>query len=121
MLCLIRWRQTLLSLTLQLPLFPALAVERTNADFHDIHRAQQNDRGQDSVSVLVERRVLQVVVVSRNEYRQTRQRETQQSAESLLALVLESRPEHQAGGVDHGELVDELHRVLEGRVESEAA
>jgi hypothetical protein len=26
-----------------------------------------------------------------------------------------------AGGVDHGELVDELHRVLESRVESEAA
>jgi hypothetical protein len=123
LLCLVRRGQTLLILAtaLQLPLFPALAVERTDADFHDIHRAQQHDRGQDRVRVLVERRVLQVVVVSRDEDRQTRESETQQSPERLLALVLERGPEHQTGGVDHGELVDELHRIFQGRVESEAA
>jgi hypothetical protein len=120
LLCLVRWRQTLAP-ALQLPLLLPLAVVRTNADLHDIHRAQQHDRGQDRVSVLVERRVLQVVVVSRDEDRQARQRKTQQRPEGLLALVLEGGPEHQAGGVDHGELVDELHRVLEGGVESEAA
>jgi len=35
--------------------------------------------------------------------------------------VRETGPEHEAGGVDHGELVDELHGVLEGAVEGEAA
>jgi hypothetical protein len=35
--------------------------------------------------------------------------------------VRETGPEHEAGGVDHGELVDELHGVFEGGVEEEAA
>lgn len=103
----------------------SLLVTRTviwpDANFHDVHRPQQHDGGQDRVSILVESRVLEVVVVSRDEDGKPSEGDPEDGREGLGALVGETGPEHEAGGVDHGELVDELHGVFEGAVEEEAA
>lgn len=69
----------------------------------------------------MERRVLEVVVVGGDEDREASEGDSEGGSERLGALVLESGPEHEAGGVDHRELVDKLHGVLEGGVEEEAA
>jgi len=45
------------------------AVVWSDTNFHDVHRAQQHDGGQDRVSILVESRVLEVVVVGCNKDR----------------------------------------------------
>jgi hypothetical protein len=116
LLCLIRQRLAGLSSSL----LATLAVVWSDADFHDVHRSEQHDGCQDRVSVLVECRILEVVVVGRDENRKARKADSKDSRERLSALVRETGPEHEAGGVDHGELVDELHGVLEGGVEEEA-
>lgn len=108
-------------LALRIPLFAALAVVRANADFHDVHGAQQHNGCQDGVCVLVERGVLQVVVVCRDENRQARERGSKYKRKRLLALMLKGRPEHKTSGVNHRQLVDQLHRVLERGVEEERA
>jgi len=115
--CLIRQRLNGLAGSL----LATFAVVWSDADFHDVHGSEQHDGGQDRVGVLVESRVLEVVVVGRDEDRKTREGNSKDGRERLCALVLEARPEHEASGVDHGELVDELHGVLECGMEEEAA
>lgn len=69
----------------------------------------------------MERRILQVVVIERDEDGERGEPERQAEREAAGARVRERGVAHEAGGVDHRELVDELHRVLERRVEEEAA
>lgn len=69
----------------------------------------------------MESRVLEVVVVGCDEDCKPSKGDSEDGREWLGALVRETGPEHEAGGVDHRELVDELHGVLEGAVEKEAA
>ena len=69
----------------------------------------------------MKRRVLQVVVICGNEHRERHQGDCQRCGEQRPAGVGEGRVGHQAGGVDHGELIDELHGVFERGVEEEAA
>lgn len=97
------------------------AEVRPQVQLHDVHTPQQHKRGQDGVGVLVEGRVLQVVVVGRDEDGQGDGEEAEQERDRVGAGVREGGPEHEAGGIDHRELVDELHRVLEGGVEGEGA
>ena len=61
------------------------------------------------------------MVIPRNKQRQRRHKHAQQQRNRRRALVLEGGPEHEARRVDHGQLVDELHGVLERGVEGEAA
>ena len=97
------------------------AVVWSDTNFHNIYRAEQHDGSQDRVGVLVKSRVLEVVVVGCNKDRKPSEGDSKDSREGPGALVREAGPEHEAGGVDHGELVDELHGILEGAVEEEAA
>ena len=69
----------------------------------------------------MESRVLEVVVVGCDEDCKPSESDSEYGREGLGALMRETGPEHEAGGVDHGELVDELHGILEGAVEEEAA
>ena len=61
------------------------------------------------------------MIVQRDENGQAEQEHCQTEGEQARARVRECRVAHQTGGVNHGELVDELHRVFEGGVEEEAA
>lgn len=98
-----------------------LGLERgAQAHLHDVHAPQQDDSGQQGVHVLVEGRVLQVVVVAGDKGGEAEQEDAEQLGVEARLAVGEGGVEHQAGGVDHGELVDELHGVLEGAVEEEA-
>lgn len=93
----------------------------SQVQLHDVHTPQQHKRGQDGVGVLVESRVLEVVVVGGDEDGQGDGEEAEQERDRVGAGVREGGPEHEAGGVDHRELVDQLHRVFERGVESEGA
>ena len=61
------------------------------------------------------------MIVRRDEQRQPHQRPCQHGGEQWPAGVGEGRVSHEAGGVDHGELVDELHWVFERGMEEEAS
>lgn len=63
---------------------------------------------------------MEVVVVGRDEDCKPSEADSEDGREGLGALVRETGPEHEAGGVDHGELIDELHGVFEGAVKEEA-
>ena len=69
----------------------------------------------------MEGRILKIVVVQRNENGEGEEEERQVEREEAGARVREGGIAHEAGGVYHGELVDELHGVFERRVEEEAA
>ena len=97
------------------------AARGPQVHLHDPHAADQHDGRQDRVRVLVEDRVLQVVVDGRDGARERDQRRAQAQRVRARAPAREAGVEHDAGGVDHRQLVDELHRVLERAVEEEAA
>ena len=65
--------------------------------------------------------ILQVVVIKRDEDGEGEEDEGQREAEEAGARVGEGSVAHEAGGVDHGEFVDELHGILERGVEEETA
>jgi hypothetical protein len=65
----------------------------------------------------VEDGVSEVVVVACDEDRQRHQEQSQEYAECTCLLVRKGGVEHEAGRVDHRELVDELHGVCIGLVE----
>ena len=69
----------------------------------------------------MERRILKVMVVKRDEDGEREEEEGEVEREEAGARVRKGGVAHEAGGVYHGELVDELHGVLERRVEEEAA
>ena len=64
--------------------------------------------------------ILQVVVVEGDEEREAHKRDPENGGERGAARVGEGHVAHETGGVDHGELVDELHWVFQRRVEQEA-
>ena len=66
-------------------------------------------------------RILQVVIVQRDKHRQPDQGQGEIDAEGARLGVGEGGVAHEAGGIDHAELVDELHRVFERGVEEEGA
>lgn len=78
---------------------------------HDDHGADQHDGREQRVRVLVEGRVLQVVVVERDEDGQGGDAQTQGPFDQQRAAVFEGRPCHQAGRVDHGQLIHQLHWI----------
>ena len=65
--------------------------------------------------------VLQVMVVERDEERKANKGNSKNDGEGRTARVGEGRVAHQTGGVDHGELIDELHGVFQGCMEQEAS
>ena len=69
----------------------------------------------------MECRILQVVVVQRDEDGEREQGQGEQQREKASPGIREGSVAHQAGGVNHGELVDELHGIFESCVEEEAA
>ena len=61
----------------------------------------------------MEDRVLQVVVVERDEDGEGDKRKSEIEAEEARARIGEGSVTHDTGSVNHGEFVDELHRVCE--------
>lgn len=66
-------------------------------------------------------RVLQIVVVEGDEDCKRDEEQREVDGEEAGPGVGECRIAHQAGGVDHGEFVNELHWVFECCVKEEAA
>ena len=54
-----------------------LLQPRPQVQFHHIHATRQHDSGKDCVSVLMEGRVLQVVIIERDEYGEGKEEESQ--------------------------------------------
>ena len=69
----------------------------------------------------MEGRILKIVVIKRDEDGEREEEEGQVEREEVGARVREGGVAHEASGVYHGQLVKELHGVLERRVEEEAA
>lgn len=93
-----------------LPLQPVLLARvapfRPKGHLHGVHAAQDNDRGQDRVGILVEHWVLEVVVVECDEDGQSEEGDREEESHTRGARVGERGIAHQAGRVDHGQLVD---------------
>ena len=69
----------------------------------------------------MERRVLKVVVIRRDEDREADEQQRDDQSVNPASLVRETAVAADAGGVYHGQLVDELHGVFECRVEEEGS
>lgn len=67
----------------------------------------------------MKRRILQVVIVCRNEERQRYQSHRQHDREGPAARIGECRIAHQTRRVDHRQLVNELHWVFQRCMEKE--
>lgn len=78
---------------------------------HNIHSPKDHSTGQDGVGDLVEDRVLGHVIVDRNPQGQGDEPYGYQSLGGFGPPVGEGRVGHDAGGINHGQLVGELHRV----------
>ncbi|KAL9090392.1 MAG: hypothetical protein Q9159_002019 [Coniocarpon cinnabarinum] len=83
--------------------------------------AEKNRRGQQRVHPLMERRVLQVMVISGDEDGKATERQCYGQCVHPTTLVREGGIAGDAGGVDHGELVNKLHGIFERGVEEEGA
>lgn len=94
---------------------------RPQRHLHHIHTPQQHYSCENRICVLMKGGILQVVVVKSYEDCKGDEGEGEVEAEESRARVGEGCVAHQAGCVDHGELVNELHWVFEGGVEEEGA
>lgn len=65
----------------------------------------------------MERRVLNVMIVAGNEHRQTKHENSQKEGHWPSAFMFECCPEHEAGCVNHTQLVDKLHWIFQSGVE----
>lgn len=99
-------------------LLPCQAVELSRSTplgaqrhLHRVHASEHDGGREDRVGILVEERVLDVVVVEGDEYGQSREHHTQDHAQNCRPRVGEQSVAHQTSGVDHRELVHQLHRV----------
>lgn len=93
----------------------ALAEMWSDVKLHDNHAADQDDGSQNRIGVLVKGRVLEEVVVEGDEQGEAGNGETENDLGRSLSVVGEGGPEHEAGGVDHGQLIDELHGIWRHR------
>ena len=93
---------------------------RPQIQLHHIHATRQYNSRQDGVRILMKGRVLQVVIIQRDEDGEGEQEEGEVEGEEAGARVGKGGVAHEACSVDHGKLIDELHGVLERRVEEEA-
>ena len=91
--------------------FPRAPPPRAQRHLHGVHAAQDDDNSQDSVRVLVENGVLEVVVVQGNEDSQAREGDGQEETDAGWSRVGERGVAHQTGCVDHRQLIDQLHGV----------
>jgi hypothetical protein len=88
-----------------------LAPLGAQAKLHDVDGADEDDGGEDGVHDLVEDGVAEVVVVAGDEEGEGEQGGGEEEGVGQGAAAGEGGVEHDAGGVYHGELVDELHGV----------
>ena len=84
---------------------------RTKRHLHCIHTSQDHDGSQDRVCILVEHGVLQVVVIESDENGQRSQGNSQNHTDARWSRVGKGRIAHQARGINHGELINQLHRI----------
>lgn len=87
------------------------SFRRPQRRLHGVHAPDDDGGGQNGKHDLVEDRVAEVVVVGRDEDGEGDGEDGEQDAAARAASVGVDAVEHDAGGVDHGELVDELHWV----------
>lgn len=80
---------------------------------HDIHAPEDNCARQGSIGDLVEHRVLRHVVIDGDEGGESGEGQSDKQARGLGPRVREGRERHDAGGVDHGQLVGQLHGVFQ--------
>ena len=88
------------------------------AELHHVHASEKDDSGQERICVLMEGRVLQIVVVERDEDGEGDQTKGKEKAELSRLRVGEGGVTHQTRGVNHRQLVNELHRIyMERRIQ----
>lgn len=83
-----------------------------DVDFHDIHSSEQDDGCENGICGLVEGRVLEVVIVECNEQSKRDQADRQRRRIQSRFAIAEGRKVHQTRGVNHGQLINKLHRIL---------
>ena len=80
---------------------------------HQVHAAEDDDRCKKRVRVLMKGRVLQVVIVQGDEGSESNERACKHEANVLRPSMGECRIAHKAGSIDHGKLINQLHRVFQ--------
>jgi len=94
---------------------------RTEAEFHDIDGAEEDDGGQETVNELVEDGISEVVIEAGNKECECEETERQEEGVSNGSSVREGGVEHDTRCINHRQLIDQLHGVFEGGVKGEAA
>ena len=88
-----------------------VSILRSDVGLHDVHCSYENECREDRVGVLMECRILQVVIVQRDECGERKQEEREACLRLGRLVEAECRKEHEAGRVDHGQFVDQLHGI----------
>ena len=95
------------------PLVPILG---SYIDLHDVHGSQEHESGEDGIRILVESRILQVMVIERNECCERQEEDSEARLRFDRFIEAKCCEEHEARGVDHRELVNKLHGICMGSV-----
>lgn len=84
---------------------------RAEVDLHDVHGSEDDDSREQGICGLVEDWIFQVVVVARDEDGEGDEGKPEDERDGGLLVVRKCCVAHEAGGVDHGEFIDQLHGI----------
>lgn len=86
---------------------------------HEIHIVEDNDGCQEGEGILMESRITQIVIVSRDEGSDPNRQYGDQKSHGRRSTVTESGVEEYACCVHHSQLIQQLHWIFESRMEDE--
>lgn len=80
--------------------------------FHNVHSPKDHSTGQEGIGDLVKDRVLRHVIVDGDPQGQGDEPYGNQSLDEFWPPICERGVGHDAGGVNHGQLIGQLHGIL---------